>query len=73
MVSKKEKTANLSKQNKSRAVNNTAPQKQQPRKKTNKKKKRNIAKILKWTCLICLIIGAIVFLLTTPIFNVTRN
>lgn len=67
--------ANLSKKNhKSRAVKNTAPPKCHTKRKqvSKKKKKINIAKILKWTCLLALIIGATIFLFTTPIFNITK-
>ncbi len=65
----KKNNANLS--NKKRAVEkNTAPQSKKNRRKHTKKKKINIAKILKWTCLIFVIAGVIAFLFTTPIFNI---
>jgi len=50
---------------KKRAVVNTAPNKK------NIKRRKNISKFIKWTTLFFLIVGSIIFLFTTPIFNVS--
>ena len=73
------------KKSKKRAVNNTAQQKKplktstikikvqkMPTAKSYKPKKGKTKRILKWVGIICLFAAAIVFLFTTPLFNVTE-
>lgn len=74
MVEKKRshvaKKPKKNKKNKRAVRSNVTAQQRQKTIDEKPKKRINIAKIFKWTCLIALIIGAIIFCLTTPIFNV---